>query len=273
MADMGWYQDPSGRHEQRYFDGTRWTEHVADRGVTSVDPVAPAPEVLARADDQSATRHGRKVWPWLVGAAALVLVVIGISVALSGDDEPDEREVVATTVREGDGTRDTTSDVPRTTEAVTTTEPPTTTAAPQLGTRENPAPIGIEQQVGDWQVTVVSFLGDGTAAVMDANSFNESPQNGVYSLVRLRATYTGNETGSPSFAFTVGYLGADARFYEDCSGAVEPDPMYMQPEVAPGGTVEGNFCIDLPQAVLGTGAIYVEEIFSFDDERHWWAGQ
>jgi hypothetical protein len=33
-----WAGDPSGRHQQRYWDGARWTEHVSDGGVTSVDP-------------------------------------------------------------------------------------------------------------------------------------------------------------------------------------------------------------------------------------------
>lgn len=33
-----WERDPSGRHEYRYWDGTRWTEHVADRGVQGIDP-------------------------------------------------------------------------------------------------------------------------------------------------------------------------------------------------------------------------------------------
>jgi uncharacterized protein YxjI len=32
-----WYPDPYGRHEMRYFDGTRWTEHVASHGRQSVD--------------------------------------------------------------------------------------------------------------------------------------------------------------------------------------------------------------------------------------------
>jgi uncharacterized protein YxjI len=32
-----WYPDPYGRHELRYFDGTRWTEHVASHGRQSVD--------------------------------------------------------------------------------------------------------------------------------------------------------------------------------------------------------------------------------------------
>jgi len=38
----GWHRDPTGRHEQRYFDGQRWTEHVATGGQVAVDPV-PSP--------------------------------------------------------------------------------------------------------------------------------------------------------------------------------------------------------------------------------------
>ena len=32
-----WYPDPRGGHELRYWDGTAWTDHVADGGRTSVD--------------------------------------------------------------------------------------------------------------------------------------------------------------------------------------------------------------------------------------------
>jgi Protein of unknown function (DUF2510) len=38
QVSPGWYPDPSGRFAQRYHDGTRWTEHVADAaGQRSVD--------------------------------------------------------------------------------------------------------------------------------------------------------------------------------------------------------------------------------------------
>ncbi len=32
-----WRTDPTGRHEVRYWDGERWTEHVSDQGVQSID--------------------------------------------------------------------------------------------------------------------------------------------------------------------------------------------------------------------------------------------
>jgi len=38
-APASWHPDPTGRHQQRYWDGSRWTEHVADDGATSTDAV------------------------------------------------------------------------------------------------------------------------------------------------------------------------------------------------------------------------------------------
>jgi len=33
-----WLRDPSGRHELRYWDGFRWSEHVCDTGALGFDP-------------------------------------------------------------------------------------------------------------------------------------------------------------------------------------------------------------------------------------------
>ena len=38
-APAGWYGDPSGRHQLRYWDRGQWTEHVGDRGATAIDPL------------------------------------------------------------------------------------------------------------------------------------------------------------------------------------------------------------------------------------------
>jgi hypothetical protein len=34
----GWFADPFFKHEQRYWSGTAWTEHVTDDGVPGTDP-------------------------------------------------------------------------------------------------------------------------------------------------------------------------------------------------------------------------------------------
>jgi hypothetical protein len=40
--EVGWHPDPTGRHQQRYFNGVTWTGDVADDGTRSVD-VANSP--------------------------------------------------------------------------------------------------------------------------------------------------------------------------------------------------------------------------------------
>lgn len=43
MTAASWQSDPSGRHEMRWWDGQRWTDHVNDSGVTSLDPLSAVP--------------------------------------------------------------------------------------------------------------------------------------------------------------------------------------------------------------------------------------
>jgi len=39
--DAGWYADPRGRHQLRWWNGTQWTDNVLDGGVASNDPPVP----------------------------------------------------------------------------------------------------------------------------------------------------------------------------------------------------------------------------------------
>lgn len=55
MPEAAWHPDPTGRHEQRYWDGTRWTEHVADGGSTSTDPLDATPRPQATQDSTEPT--------------------------------------------------------------------------------------------------------------------------------------------------------------------------------------------------------------------------
>jgi putative membrane protein len=43
LPPSGWYADPSGRHEQRYWHHGRWTDQVGDGGRRSVDALTPSP--------------------------------------------------------------------------------------------------------------------------------------------------------------------------------------------------------------------------------------
>lgn len=46
-----WHPDPTGRHEYRYWDGQQWTDHVADQGQASIDPVTGGGAADAGATD------------------------------------------------------------------------------------------------------------------------------------------------------------------------------------------------------------------------------
>jgi putative membrane protein len=35
----GWYEDPSGQHQHRYWDGNKWTKLIGDHGATGLDPL------------------------------------------------------------------------------------------------------------------------------------------------------------------------------------------------------------------------------------------
>jgi hypothetical protein len=39
VQPAGWFPDPSGRCDQRYWDGQRWTEHVLRGDVQGTDPL------------------------------------------------------------------------------------------------------------------------------------------------------------------------------------------------------------------------------------------
>ena len=43
-ADEGWYEDPTGRHQRRFWGGGRWTDLVADGGAPFRDPILAPPQ-------------------------------------------------------------------------------------------------------------------------------------------------------------------------------------------------------------------------------------
>jgi hypothetical protein len=118
----GWFPDPAGRHEHRWWDGERWTVQVADHGVTSVDhgperTVTPVVQQAPRQWSQPSTsgwesdpRFSGQSWPtstsstatpgvarssakrsWIFAVAILVAIAgVGVTAALAlgrtGDD-------------------------------------------------------------------------------------------------------------------------------------------------------------------------------------------
>jgi hypothetical protein len=91
----GWFRDPTGRHDHRWWDGAAWTGHVADAGTASHDPLpgptegSPAPQPPSgpsRLPSTAAGPQGRDpvaVAALAVGIGALPLAILpGFGLAL-----------------------------------------------------------------------------------------------------------------------------------------------------------------------------------------------
>lgn len=95
MTDPAWLPDPAGRHELRWFDGTTFTDQVADAGVTSTDPGGgPAPTPSPAAPWASSANPalpvdvtGRRAsrLPVILAAVGAFVVVLALLTLLGGD--------------------------------------------------------------------------------------------------------------------------------------------------------------------------------------------
>ena len=71
-AAAGWYADPTGRYEHRYYNGRTWTADVSSGGQRFVDQMGIEPTVGADKDPTAGASNG-------MGTAAMVLGIIAIS--------------------------------------------------------------------------------------------------------------------------------------------------------------------------------------------------
>lgn len=82
VALRGWYPDPAGCHEFRFWDGLRWTPGVADHGFVREDPLPDNP--CAPPSDERARPPLRAAAIGLAGLVLGSLVMVGIVLALRG---------------------------------------------------------------------------------------------------------------------------------------------------------------------------------------------
>lgn len=138
-------------------------------------------------------------------------------------------------------------------------------AAPEIGTRENPAPLGTVIEVTEfgqavYEVTLGASTLDATAAVLAENVFNEAPPEGFqYALIPVTVTYVGTESGTPWLDLSIDFVSAAGTSHtETDSFAVGPAPSFIDiNELFPGGTGTGNIVILIPteNAAAGTWAV------------------
>ena len=94
LLDQGWYADPTGRYEARFWDGQKWTGHISHYGATGKDPI-----VRARLD-RLWIRLLRSVVLWaLVGLILFFLIRAFWPDDLNGDSLNNRSELKSTTVQ------------------------------------------------------------------------------------------------------------------------------------------------------------------------------
>jgi hypothetical protein len=96
LQPSGWFPDPNGRYEHRYFNGRAWTADVADGGQRTIDPlgstpspaagVAPAPRGNGIATAALVCGIGAVLLAWIpfIVVAGFVLAVLALVFGVQG---------------------------------------------------------------------------------------------------------------------------------------------------------------------------------------------
>lgn len=148
--------------------------------------------------------------------------------------------------------------------------------AGDVGSRENPAPLGSSvelSQLGEptWQVTVNAPTLNADAAVAAENSFSETAPAGTsFALLPITTTYVGSETGFPAYV-QVGFEAADGTMYSQYDViAIAPGGLDAITELAPGASATGNIAIAIPTSGVDQGVWVVS---SLDGTKFYFAAQ
>lgn len=113
-------------------------------------------------------------------------------------------------------------------------------------------------------MTLVSFRRDATDEVLEANEFNEEPENAC-ALATFEVTYVGDTEGDPAFDPS-SVVVADGRQYTDTDcDATTANVIDEMGTLETGGSASFDQCDDVdPDAIE---RLLVEELVSMDDER------
>lgn len=117
----GWQPDPTGRHEHRYWDGSKWTDDVSDGGQASTDPYdagaagtdptiagpttagdptaqwppAPTPPTASGSPVEEPESSGSKKGLLIGGGILAAVIVAVVAFLLLGGDDDDAEDIEA----------------------------------------------------------------------------------------------------------------------------------------------------------------------------------
>lgn len=141
-------------------------------------------------------------------------------------------------------------------------EPRAEAPAPEVGTRDNPAPLGSVIEISDnsgpvWDISMGAANLNASDVIAAENQFNSPADAGFqYVLVPVTYTYVGTETGTPWLDTTIVFVSAAGTTHEQ-EFVVAPMPITDIGELYPGASATGNLVVMAPTADIekGTWAI------------------
>lgn len=192
--------------------------------------------------------RGKAITAVILGPVALLVAIVvsfgTIAVGLSG----------ASTTTKPNGVVDAPADA----------EP----AAPEVGTRENPAPAGstivLRDNSGEiYEIAFGAATLDANALIAAENMFNAPADEGMqYILVPITFTYVGTETGTPWIDVSLAFVSAAGTTHDSSSSfVVAPQPLTDINELYPGATATANLVLMVPSADIEKGTLTVSPLF------------
>jgi hypothetical protein len=137
----------------------------------------------------------------------------------------------------------------------------------EVGTRNNPISIGNSVVVNDWKVQVVSFNKDALKVVKASDPYSDSPaSNERYVLLKVKATYIGEESGEPSSDLRFKIVGSKGNTFSKSCG-YSTDTFNNNGETFSDATVEGSLCFTVDSNQIAGATVSVQGDYSAEDRK------
>jgi hypothetical protein len=231
MSAPGWYPDPSGSHQQRYFDGAIWTNNYA--------PYAPqaAPTFGAVTPMPPRASSGRTVGI-VVGIVGVVVVLGAIGTAINDGAAKTNTHASSSSslVKPGDST------------------PSPNLVAPEP-VRPSIAPAGSAVRDGKFEFTVLNIATSKTAGDL-SNQFETETAQGQFITVKIAVRNIGNEPQT-FFAGNQKLHAGGQEFSPNTMAAVWTRSASV--EINPGNSVVMVVSFDVPASMTTVNTLEVHD--------------
>jgi hypothetical protein len=143
----------------------------------------------------------------------------------------------------------------------------TTAAAANAASRENPVALGMEAQVGDWTIKVMSANPNANTAVQGAIGYQDPAAGNQYVLVNLEATYNGDNSNSFITGLIYQIVGTKGNTFPPAEIGIDSS-IEDTNEVYKGASLSGPLVFEVPSDQVDSAVLEMASTFSFDDSAY-----